>query len=404
MINKEKSFSPESKLEHALELLRKTTFTNKDLPDSCPNIGIGEINTLDLLAPYVLGNASHLDGSTALAHMDPPTPWITWAMALWNARLNQNLLHPATSPFATEAEKLVIEWLTPFFGMNGGHMCSGSTVANLTAIWVARDSRNITEVVTSESAHLSIEKSAKILGLKFRKVATNAHGQIDSKQLGDLSNTCLVLTAGTTTVGAIDSLELIGKAKWTHVDAAWTAPLRLSEKHAHLLDNIETADSISISAHKWLFQPKDSALILFKDTKTSNESISFGGSYLTTPNIGVQGSRGASAIPLLATLIALGKDGIVELIEHTLEMSDKLFNELSKEKNICVLESQQTAITIFRPLNCTAEDFFKQLPEGMFSTCTIDNQLWIRSVAANPLADIDKIISIVKRVSKDYKV
>jgi len=40
------------------------------------------------------------------AHMDPPTPWITWAIGLWNARLNQNLLHTATSPFATEGRKI----------------------------------------------------------------------------------------------------------------------------------------------------------------------------------------------------------------------------------------------------------------------------------------------------------
>ncbi len=201
----------------------------------------------------------------------------------------------------------------------------------------------------------------------------------------------------------IYSLELIGKAKWTHVDAAWAGPLKLSSKHAHLLDNIELADSIAISAHKWLFQPKDSALILFKDTKTSNEAISFRGSYLTTPNIGLQGSRGASAIPLLATLIALGKDGIVELIEHSVDMADKLFKELSKEKNICILESHQTAITVFRPLNCSTESFFIQLPQGIFSTCTHNGKLWIRSVAANPLADIDEIISIVKRVSQDCK-
>jgi len=91
-------------------------------------------------------------------------------------------------------------------------------------------------------------------------------------------------------------------------------------------------------------------------------------------------------------------DGIVDLIEHSIEIADKLCKELSKEENLCVLESQQTAITIFRPLNYTTEDFFKQLPEGMFSTCIIDNQLWLRSVAVNPLADIDKIISTVKKL------
>lgn len=404
MINKEKSFSSNSNLEYAIKLLNKVTFSKKDLPNFCPDNGIGEINTLDLLAPFVLGKASYLDRSNALAHMDPPTPWITWAMTLWNARLNQNLLHPATSPFATEAERLVIEWLKPFFGMDGGHMCSGSTIANLTAIWAARDSKDITEVVTSQLAHLSVEKSAKILGLKFRKVPTNDKGQIDKEQLGDLSNACLVLTAGTTTTGAIDSLDLIGKAKWTHIDAAWAGPLKLSAKYSHLLENIELADSISISAHKWFFQPKDSALILFKDAQTSNDAISFGGSYLTTPNIGVQGSRGASAIPLLATLIAFGKNGIVELIEHSINMSNKLFMELSKEKNISLLESQQTAITIFRPTNCTTKSFFNQLPQGMFSTCMIDNQLWIRSVAVNPLANIDEIISIIKKCLKDSSV
>ncbi len=404
MIDKETSFSNTPDLEYALKLLNKVNSNQNNLPNNCPNEGIGEINTLNLLAPHVLGNASYLDSQNALAHMDPPTPWITWAMALWNARLNQNLLHPAVSPFATEAEKLVIKWLIPFFGMEGGHMCSGSTIANLTAIWVARDSKNIIEVVTSQSAHLSVEKAAKILGLKFRKVPTNSKGQIDSEKLGDLSSACLVLTAGTTTSGAIDSLKLIGKAKWTHVDGAWAAPLRLSSKYSKLLDNIQNADSISISTHKWFFQPKDSALVLFKDIKTSNEAISFGGSYLTTPNVGVQGSRGASAIPLLATLIAFGKDGIVELIEHSINMSNKLYEELTKEKNISVLEVPQTAITIFRPLNCTTERFFKQLPQGMFSTCILDDKLWIRSVAVNPLANIDEIISSLKKILQDNNV
>ena len=400
-MNIEKSFSPTPDLEYALKLLTETTSSQENLPKICPNTGIGEMDTLDLLAPHVLGSASYLDSPNALAHMDPPTPWITWAMALWNARLNQNLLHPAVSPFATQAEKLVIQWLIPFFGMGGGHMCSGSTVANLTAIWAARDSKNITEVVTSQSAHLSIEKASKILGLKFRKVPTNKKGQIDSEQLGDLSNACLVLTAGTTTSGTIDSLKLIGKAKWTHVDAAWAAPLRLSPKYAKLLDNIENADSISISAHKWFFQPKDSAIVLFKDIKTSNEAISFGGSYLTTPNIGVQGSRGASAISLLATFIAFGTNGIVEIIEHSIDMSNKLNKELSKEKSISILEKPQTAITIFRPLNCSTKSFFEQLPKNMFSTCMIDDKLWIRSVAVNPLADMDKIISTIKKALQD---
>lgn len=135
----DRSFLPDTGLEHAVDLLRQVLKDQVNLPDRFPDLGIGEFQTLDLLAPHVFGGAACLDKSNALAHIDPPTPWITWATALWNARLNQNLLHPATAPFAIEAEKKVIDWLNPFFGMNGGHMCSGSTIANLTALWAAID-------------------------------------------------------------------------------------------------------------------------------------------------------------------------------------------------------------------------------------------------------------------------
>jgi hypothetical protein len=38
-----------------------------------------------MLAPSVLGGACRLDAPTAFAYMDPPTPWLTWAMALYVA-------------------------------------------------------------------------------------------------------------------------------------------------------------------------------------------------------------------------------------------------------------------------------------------------------------------------------
>jgi len=344
----------------------------------------------------VLGRAARLDNPKALAHMDPPTPWITWATTLWNARLNQNLLHPATAPFAIEAEKKVIDWLTPFYGMNGGHMCSGSTIANLTALWAARDAKGIEKIVASKAAHISIEKAARILGLPYEQIATNSEGQIDPDKIGDISNACLVLTAGTTATGVIDPLALAGQAKWTHVDAAWAGPLRLSPTHAHLLDGIDKADSIAVSAHKWLFQPKDSALIMLRDVDLANSAISFGGGYLATPNIGVQGSRGASAIPLLATMIAWGREGIADRIDHAMSMASILATELSKEDNISLWAMPETGVTVFRPLTMSTEEFYQCLPEGMFSNCVLDGEKWVRSVAANPLADIDKIILAVQ--------
>ncbi len=392
MHKKDQSFSSGSGLDHAVDLIDHNFVDQPNLPQQCPMDGIGELATLDLLGPHVLGGAARLDRPDVLAHMDPPTPWITWAMTMWNARLNQNLLHPGISPFALEAEKIVIDWLAPFFGMHGGQMCSGSTLGNLTALWAAREVTGIKNVVASSDSHLSIRKSAHILGLGYEAIPTNNSGQIDANKLGDLSDACLVLTAGTTTTGEIDSLKLVGPAKWTHVDAAWAGPLRLSPAHRNLLDGIEKADSVALSAHKWLFQPKDSALILYRQPDKVIPVISFGGGYLASPNVGIQGSRGASAIPLLATLIAWGIDGVVERIDRSMLMAKQLAEEIKQHKSMLLWATPKTGVTVFRPLSCSTEEFHGSLPEGMFSSSTIDNQNWLRSVAANPVANLDVII------------
>ena len=53
------------------------------------------------------------------------------------------------------------------------------------------------------------------------------------------------------------------------------------------------------------------------------------------------------------------------------------------------------AINLLRQVPLESVD----LPEGMFSTCIIQKKSWIRSVAANPLADIESILSTIREVS-----
>ncbi|MGB0562333.1 MAG: pyridoxal phosphate-dependent decarboxylase family protein [Spirulinaceae cyanobacterium] len=400
MRSPDQSFQPNDGLHDAIDLLQPAALASlakSDLPDRYPEQGLGESATLRLLAPYVLGEAARLDEPVALAHMDPPTPWITWATALWNARLNQNLLHQETAPFAIAAEKKVINWLIPYFGMGGGHFCSGSTLANLTAVWAARDAKGIKRIITSEVAHLSIQKSAQILGLPCTTLPTNDAGQMVVSQPLDLSDACLVLTAGTTATGAIDPLTLIGQAAWTHVDAAWAGALRLSPTYTHLLAGIERADSIAVSAHKWFFQPKESALVLFRDLELAHSAIRFGGSYLTEPNIGVQGSRGAAAVSLLATLLAWGQTGFRQRIEHTMAIAHQLNHFIQAEPRLEQFAEPQTGITVFRPKTGPTDDLLQHLPPRMFSSCVLQDELWLRSVAANPLADTDKIIGALQQ-------
>ncbi|MEM9208937.1 MAG: pyridoxal-dependent decarboxylase [Pseudomonadota bacterium] len=379
-------------LLRAVELMNLPLSTAASLPTELPEIGMGGAETLERLAPHVLGNAARLDDPLALAHMDPPTPWVAWAMALWNARLNQNLLHPATSPFARDAERIVLDWLAPIYGMTGGHFCGGSSLANLTALWVARDAAGAESIVASEAAHVSIRKAAGILGLPYRVTPVNAENQLEVTQLGDISRACLVLTAGTTVTGSLDSLAIAGQAAWTHVDAAWAGALQLTDHHADLLNGIEAADSVALSAHKWLFQPKDSALVLFRDAASATDATSVSGSYLATPNVGIQGSRSAAAVPLLATLLALGRSGLCAAIESNLLSAKRLADAVDSHPQLELWRRPTTGITVFRPVNESVDALLSRLPVGMLSTGAVAGRTWLRSVAANPLADIDAIV------------
>ena len=397
----DKEFAVDSDgLHQAVELMCRD-FSNAeglDLPIELPQVGIGSTAALKSLAPSILGGAARLGEATSFAHMDPPTPWITWAITLWNASLNQNLLHPATAPVARQMEQRVVAWLAPFFGMDGGHMTPGSTVANLTALWSARECAGVTQVIASEGAHLSIAKAAHILGLKYLSVPIDANGSMDAAQLPtDLSKSALVLTAGATSTGAIDPFDLVGRAAWTHVDAAWAGPLRLG-KYANLLAGIELADSVAVSAHKWLFQPKESALVLFKDTGKAHVAVSFGGAYLATPNVGVLGSHGATATALLATLLAWGREGVAQRIEHCMDLARRLRDFVANDERLEIYAEPQTGIVVWRPKHDRLFDrVLQQLPVGSTSTTSIAGGRWFRNVAANPSADIDLLISTIQK-------
>jgi L-2,4-diaminobutyrate decarboxylase len=355
-------------------------------PDSLPEDGAGAEAALAHVADAVLGRSAMLGDALAFAHMDPPPLEIAAQLVGLNARFNQNLLHRELSPFATEAEHTVIGWLAPVFGMGGGHMCGGSTLANLAALWCARE-HGARQVIASADAHLSVPKAAHILGLPYRAVPVDAEGRIDRTQLGKTAQAALVLTAGTTGRGVIDPLERSGAA-WLHVDAAWAGPLRLT-RHSALLDGIERADSVAVSAHKWLYQPKESALVLFR-TPDVQRAISFGGAYLAAPNVGVQGSRSAAAVPLLATLMALGRSGLAALIERGMADAQALADLVADDPRTELKQMPEAGVVNWRPLGRSAEAVLGQLG-GIASRTMIEGELWARQVAANPHVDIKKV-------------
>lgn len=380
-------------LRHALDLLLQRTAgpgtlppapVDCPLPADLPERPLGERATLDALAPWVLDGAAPLRHPGYVAHMDPPTPWVTWATAQWAAALNQNLLHIDTAPVARELEARVIGWLAPHFGMDGGHLVPGSTMANITALWAARELRDIREVVASPAAHLSLRKAADLLGLAYR-----------TDEPSDLSRAAVVVTAGTVATGAIEPLHGGRDAAWLHVDAAWAGPLRLSRRHAGLLDGVERADSVSVSAHKWLWQPKESALVLFADSAAAHEALSYGGGYLAVPNVGLLGSHGQAALPLAATLMAWGREGVAARIDRCMANAERLARLIDADPRLELHSPPTTAVVVWRPRDEPATDARAGMRGAFASLTEIDGETWLRSVCVNPDADVAALLAAV---------
>jgi L-2,4-diaminobutyrate decarboxylase len=410
-----------------------------DLPAELPEEGVGGAEALHVLGERFLGGAARLGHPGYLAHMDPPTPWMTWAAALWSAAFNQNLLHTDTAPLARELERHVVDWLAPPFVMDGGHLVPGSTVANLTALWAAREIKGVRTVVASELAHLSVRKAARILGLEMREVAAGEDHRMvvggesertaggpragaDIAKTGgapsagdgsedaagaaraddrsepppdlDLRTTAVVMTAGTVAAGAIDPLDAFPGAAWRHVDAAWGGPLRLT-RHAALLDGIERADSVSFSAHKWLFQPKESGVVLFKDAERAHAALSFGGGYLAVPNVGLLGSHGATALPLAATILAWGREGIAARVERCMELAGALAERIRDEPTLELFAPPTTGVVLWRPLHADVRETRTRMRGAFVSLADVKGETWLRSVAANPHADPGRVVDSV---------
>ena len=364
-------------------------------PQRLPEVGPGDEVTSNSFDALIGEYSAPLADALAFAHMDPPTSVVAANVVGLNAQTNQNLLHPDLSPLASVAETKVISWLAPFFGMHDGLMCSGSSLANLTALWCARES-GATRVVASTDAHLSIAKSAHILGLAFHAVPVDAAGRIEQLDSVVSEFDCVVLTAGTTARGVVDRLER-RDTRWLHVDAAWAGPLRMT-LYSDRLDGIEYADSVAVSAHKWLYQPKDSALIFFKDP-ASRELISFGGAYLVAPNVGIQGSRGAAGLALLATLMSNGRSGLAATIEKGVQDAETFARFIDSQSSLELKALPETGVVNWRPVNSDVQTVAKTL--GLTSsTVTIDDDLWLRQVAANPFVDMKAVVDKVMRATQ----
>jgi glutamate/tyrosine decarboxylase-like PLP-dependent enzyme len=135
-------------------------------------------------------------------------------------------------PATARMEREVTAQLAAMFGFGThlGHLTTSGTVANLEALFVARELHPGRGVAFSADAHYTHSRMCGLLGVESHPVAVDRHGRMDLDALDELLRTgrvgTVVLTAGTTGLGAIDPIhEALGLCRRhgarIHVDAAY---------------------------------------------------------------------------------------------------------------------------------------------------------------------------------------
>src|SRR5580692_2203651 len=135
-------------------------------------------------------------------------------------------------PATARMEKEAVSQLAGMFGLPAhlGHLTTSGTVANLEALYVARELHPGRGIAYSAEAHYTHGRMCGVLGLPGTAVGVDSAGRMDLAELADLLAAgqigTVVATAGTTGLGAIDPVhKIVALARQhgarVHVDAAY---------------------------------------------------------------------------------------------------------------------------------------------------------------------------------------
>jgi glutamate/tyrosine decarboxylase-like PLP-dependent enzyme len=239
-------------------------------------------------------------------------------------------------PATARMEKEVVARLAEMFGYDThlGHLTSSGTIANLEALFVARETHPGKAVAYSADAHYTHARMCHVLGLTGVAVPAGPDGTMDVDALEELLRAgavgTVVATAGTTGLGAVDPIhDIVAVCRRygvrVHVDAAYGGFFRLIADDspdgvaAAPFAAIADCDSVVIDPHKHGLQPYGCGAVLFKDPAVARHYLHdspytyFTSDELHLGEISLECSRaGAAAAALWLTLrlLPLTPDGL----------------------------------------------------------------------------------------------
>jgi glutamate/tyrosine decarboxylase-like PLP-dependent enzyme len=208
-----------------------------------------------------------------------PVAQLAYALAM---RINPNNHAldggPATAALEREAVAAVAAMLG--YARHLGHLTSSGTIANLEALWVAREERPGRAIAYSAQAHYTHARACALLGVRGVPVACDASGRMDlaalARHLAADDVGTVVATVGTTGLGAVDPVHEIvplaaAHGARVHADAAYGGFCALlAQREPCPIDPapfraLAACDSIVVDPHKRGLQPFGCGAVLFRD-------------------------------------------------------------------------------------------------------------------------------------------
>jgi glutamate/tyrosine decarboxylase-like PLP-dependent enzyme len=306
-------------LSRATELLEKQFEALPDFESSADPAEMKQV--LEDVARRMGDNYPFFHPLYAGQMLKPPHPVARAAYAL-AMTINPNNHARDGGRASSEMEIEAVQGVAGIFGWTEylGHLTSSGTLANLEALWVAGQLAPAKRIVGSEQAHYTHRRISAVLKLEYASIEADRRGRMSLEALeaelrkGDVGT--VVVTLGTTAIGAVDPLDeiLALRSRYNfrvHVDAAYGGYFRLislAEPAQRAYAVIDQADSIVIDPHKHGLQPYGCGCVLFRDTsvgrfyKHDSPYTYFTSKQLHLGEISLECSRaGASAVALWAT-------------------------------------------------------------------------------------------------------
>jgi aromatic-L-amino-acid decarboxylase len=358
-------------------------------------------------------------------------------------------------------EERVIRWLVELMGFPesaDGVLTGGGTMANTQGLAVARNMRagfDIREAGLSDSGrrltvyastetHGWLGKAVELLGLgrrSLRQVRCGADLRVDVSELrrmldldreAGLEPFCVVGNAGTVNTGATDDLRALATvcrdaSLWFHVDGAFGALARWSERLRPIVDGIEQADSVAFDLHKWMYQPFTVACLLVRAHDAQLRTFAASASYLASAERGVVAgglpfadrglelTRPFRALKVWMSLKAHGVAAIARVIEQNVDQAAMLARLVDGHPELELVAPVPLNIVCFRfappaaepgALNRLNQELLLQLQESGIavpSSTILDDRFALRCAFVNHRTrteDVEALVDAVLRIGR----